>query len=156
MKKYLVVTLCFLSLLSCQEEVSFNIPAIQGLKDSVFWRATNYKATLATDGSVDVQGFTVNETLHIKVSTTDSGIYLLGLNPNDKIIYEKTQGTGSIIYSSNLVNDGQIIITEFDAVKKTISGTFRFNAALQSNTILPDAAPILNFQQGVFYKVPIQ
>ena len=50
------------------------------------------------------------------------------------------------------VTDG-IEITEFDSNKGTVSGTFRFNAINDENN--PLGGEILNFNQGVFYKIPV-
>jgi hypothetical protein len=52
------------------------------------------------------------------------------------------------------VGDGEIIITEFDQEARTVTGTFRFNA---KNTVsTPQVNDNMNFQEGVFYKVPIR
>lgn len=50
-------------------------------------------------------------------------------------------------------SNGEIKITEFDQVNFTVSGTFKFNAANSNDS--PFGGPILNFQYGEFYKVPI-
>ena len=49
--------------------------------------------------------------------------------------------------------NGEIKITEYDQVNFTVSGTFKFNAANSNDS--PFGGPILNFQYGEFYKVPI-
>lgn len=50
-------------------------------------------------------------------------------------------------------SNGEIKITEYDQVNFTVSGTFKFNAANSNSS--PFGGPILNFQYGEFYKVPI-
>ena len=50
-------------------------------------------------------------------------------------------------------SNGEIKITEYDATNATVSGTFKFNAANSNNS--PFGGPILNFQYGEFYKIPI-
>lgn len=50
-------------------------------------------------------------------------------------------------------SNGEIKITEYDQVNFTVSGTFKFNAANSNDS--PFGGPILNFQYGEFYKVPI-
>jgi hypothetical protein len=47
--------------------------------------------------------------------------------------------------------NGQIVLTEYDPINRTVSGVF--NAENSSNN--PLEGTNLNFQQGVFYKVPI-
>lgn len=50
-------------------------------------------------------------------------------------------------------SNGEIQITEYDNVNFTVSGKFKFNAANANNS--PFGGPILNFQYGEFYKIPI-
>lgn len=50
-------------------------------------------------------------------------------------------------------SNGEIQITEYDPINNTISGKFKFNAANANNS--PFGGPILNFQYGEFYKIPI-
>ena len=50
-------------------------------------------------------------------------------------------------------SNGEIKITEYDQANFTVSGTFKFNAANSNDS--PFGGPILNFQYGEFYKVPI-
>lgn len=50
-------------------------------------------------------------------------------------------------------SNGQIKVTEYDPVNKTISGTFRFNAKnIEDN---PLGGESVNFQDGVFYKIKL-
>jgi hypothetical protein len=155
MKKYfLFITLIF-SFISCQEDVTFNNPSIQGMKDNVFWRAVQSKATLAPDGSLVIEAYTRNETLSLKVTSTKPQNYILGTSESKKVIYTMTEATGAVItFSTGIgIGDGQIVITEYDDVNKTVTGTFRFNAKNTNNN--PLAVADMNFQHGVFYKVPI-
>ncbi|WP_333599226.1 DUF6252 family protein [Flavobacterium sp.] len=50
-------------------------------------------------------------------------------------------------------SNGEIEITEYDNLTMTVSGKFKFNAANANNS--PFGGPILNFQYGEFYRVPI-
>ena len=50
-------------------------------------------------------------------------------------------------------SNGEIKITEYDNVNFTVSGKFKFNAA--NSNASPFGGPILNFQYGEFYKIPI-
>jgi len=50
-------------------------------------------------------------------------------------------------------SNGEIKITEYDEVNFTVSGKFKFNAANANDN--PFGGPILNFQYGEFYKIPI-
>jgi len=50
-------------------------------------------------------------------------------------------------------SNGEIEITQFDNVKMTISGKFKFNAVNSNNN--PLSADVVNFQSGEFYNVQI-
>ena len=55
---------------------------------------------------------------------------------------------------SNVQNsNGEVEITEYDNVNMTVTGKFKFNAANANNS--PFGGPILNFQYGEFYQIPI-
>jgi hypothetical protein len=154
MKKVFQSLLILSLFISCQEDVKFNTPALQGMKDNVFWRAIDSKATLAANGSLEIVGYTSNEKLTLKTTSTTAQVYFLGTSDSKKAIYELTDSNGTIVFNTGFgVGDGQIVITEYDAVNNTVSGTFKFNA---ENTLdNPLAGPVVNFQQGVFYKVPV-
>lgn len=155
MKKYFLFVAVIFSFVSCQEDVTFNNPSMQGMKDNVFWRAVQSKATLAPDGSLVIEAFTRNEILSLKVTSTKAQSYFLGSSESKKAVYVVTDATGAktTFSTGSGIGDGQIVITEYDAVNKTVTGTFRFNAKNTNNNSLE--GPVLNFQNGVFYKVPL-
>lgn len=154
MKKLLLLIVVLLSATSCTEEVTFNNPSFQGVKDNVFWRAIDSKATVALDGSLTIQGFSGTEIITLKTTSTAAQTYLLGINDEDSASYVKTEGNGTISFATGSdVGNGQIVITEYDTVNNTITGTFKFNAENIYND--PLAGSMLNFQQGVFYKVTV-
>ena len=153
--KKLVLSLTILFLLvSCQENVKFNSPSLQGLKDNVFWRAVESKAILSSNGSLLIQGYTSNEILSLKITSKLEQTFTLGINELDKVTYTLIDDNGTTLFSTGLgIGDGQIVITEYDVVNHTVTGTFRFNAENSGSN--PLAGPNLNFQEGVFYKVPV-
>ncbi len=217
---------------SCQENVKFNNPGFQGLKDDVFWRANDAIGTIDANGKLKIQAYTEYETLTLNTNSPLVGTYVLGTtNQNNSAEYTSKfkdvlseyatiavpgpTGTVSIVnggsgYSSgtsiattggsgsgltiNIIgnasgvvssvtvasrgsgylagdivtitggnvncrvkinnvqnSNGEIVITEYDNVNKTVSGKFKFNAARTGVF----GNPILNFQYGEFYKTPI-
>lgn len=155
MKKYFLFIAVIFSLVSCEEDIKFNSPSLQGLKDNVFWRAVESKATLASDGSLLIEAYTRNETLSIRITSTQAQTYFLGTSESKKVTYVVTDATGTAVtYTTGFgIGDGQIVITEYDQVNKTITGTFKFNAENTDNSTV--ISSLVNFQQGVFYKVPV-
>ena len=154
MKKYFLYVILLFAFVSCQQDVKFNNPSFQGQKDNVFWRAIDYKAILAADGSLSIEGFTRNEKLTLNVNSTNIGNYFLGIDNLNTATYVLTDTSGTITFATGFgVGQGQIVITEYDTLNKTVSGTFKFNAENVDNN--PLAGPVLNFQYGVFYKIPV-
>ena len=154
MKKQLLYIFLFFAFISCQEEIKFNNPSFEGQKDNVFWRAVDSKAILAADGSLSIEGYTRNEKLTLKITSTTAQSYVLGTSTSKMATYVLTNANGTVTYSTGIgIGEGQIVIENYDAVNKTVTGTFKFNAENTSND--PLAGPILNFQYGRFYKVPV-
>ena len=144
----------FCAFISCQDNVTFNNPAFEGQKDHVFWRATDSKATLL-NGSLIIEGFTKDEKVTLKTNSINLGTYILGTGILNTAAYSLTDASGTISYATGLdIGEGQIVITEYDTVNNTVSGTFKFNAVNSNNSVL--VGSILNFQYGVFYKLPIK
>ena len=154
MKKLILLIVILFSFISCEEEVTSNNPSFQGLKDNVFWRAIQSNATRAGNGSLIIEAYTSKEKITLKITSTIVQTYFLGTSTSKTATYTLTDSDGTIIFTTGFgIGDGQIVITEYDAVNKTVSGTFKFNAVNTLNN--PLAGPTLNFQKGVFYKVPV-
>ena len=154
MKKQFLLIVVLFTLFSCEEDVRFNNPSFQGLKDNVFWRAVQSKAILSPNGSLSIEAYTNKEKIVLKTTSTIAQTYFLGTSTSKTATYILTDTDGSITFTTGFgIGDGQIVITEYDAVNKTVSGTFKFNAKNTLNN--PLAGPTINFQKGVFYKVPV-
>ena len=154
MKKAFLLSIVLFSLASCQEDVRFNNPSFQGVKDNVFWRAIASKASLGVNGSLVINGYLRNEIITLKTTSTANGTYFLGTSDSNTAVYGLTDTNATLSFATGLgKGDGQIVITEYDIENNTISGTFKFNAENSYNN--PLVGPVLNFQQGVFYKVPV-
>jgi hypothetical protein len=154
MKKLFLIIIVLFAFISCQEDVRFNNPSLQGMKDNVFWRAVQSRATLASNGSLLVEAYTANETLSFKLNSTAEKTYVLGIDNVNSATYELSDPGGLIRFSTGVdVGDGQIEITEYDAENRTVSGMFKFNVENTDNN--PLTGEVVNFQQGVFYKVPV-
>lgn len=156
MKKHFLFLIVLFSLFSCQEDVRFNNPSFQGTKDNEFWRAVQSIATVNSGGSLVIEAYTATEVVTLKTNSALAGTYSIGTTPMNTASYVFTDPLTkeTIDFSSGFnVGDGQIVITEYDAVAKTISGTFKFNIVNTFDN--PLAGPTLNFQYGVFYKIPV-
>lgn len=155
MKKYFFFLSFLLLLTSCTEDVKFNNPAFQTLKNNVFWRAQAYSAFVNGDGSVVIEGSLGYEKITLQTKSAEKGTYTLGVDEVSAASYENSLPTQKTFFATGTsLGNGQIVITEYDTENKTISGTFRFTAVNEDETDTKD--PKINFTEGVFYKVPIK
>jgi len=154
MKKQLLFIFLLFAFISCTDDVKFNSPSFEGRKDNVFWRAVDSRAILASNGSLSIEAFTRNEKVTLKTTSTLPQTYILGTGTAIIATYDLREASGTVTFSTGTgIGNGEIIIEEYDAVNKTVTGTFKFNAENIFNN--PLAGPILNFQYGTFYKVPV-
>jgi hypothetical protein len=93
--------------------------------------------------------------LSLKTTSTKSQTYFLGTSESKKAIYSVTDAAnGLITFSTGFgVGEGQIVIKEYDVVNSTITGSFKFSA--KNSNVSSSTNPVVNFQNGVFYKVPV-
>jgi len=155
MKKIISVVILALFFISCEEDVVLNSPSIQGKLDNVFWRAIDSEALLDENGGLTITGFGRKQKMILHTSSKNKGIYVLGNSTTRYANFESDIDGTLLVYHTgkDIGGDGQIEITEFDSNKETVSGTFRFNAINDENN--PLGGEILNFNQGVFYKIPV-
>ncbi len=162
MKKIFSLAMIVVLFASCSQDVQFNNPSVQGLKDGYLWRAKASSATIdVINNTLTITAYSQFETLKIivlvpsrPVSVANPMIYLLGTNPGNSITFDYVLDGQTVNYISGLkVDDGQVKITEYDIVNRTVTGSFRFNA---TNTDVNSTSPeVVNFIEGIVYKVPI-
>lgn len=154
MKKYFCLLLPVFLLASCTEDVKFNNPAFQSLKDNVFWRAQIYSAHVETSGIVVIQGSLGYEKVTFRLPSSSPQTYILGVDDSSVATYSNTLPSQLAEFSTGTnKGSGQIIVTDYNAEAQTISGTFRFNAVNRDEG--NPEKPGISFTEGVFYKIPI-
>lgn len=158
MKKYLGLFAAAVTLVACTEETRFNTPAFEGQRDGSFWRAGGMSAQITEAGGLKIEGRLQNETVLLELPTMNVATYPLGNSLSRRAIFTRTEnGNEEMFRTGSSFGNGQIRLTEVDIANGTISGTFRFNAirTTSTNPQEPDNNDILNFTNGVFYKVPV-
>ncbi|AWK03926.1 hypothetical protein HYN56_06645 [Flavobacterium crocinum] len=154
MKKYFYFLLILSVFTSCEEDVKFNNPAFQTLKDNDFWRARSYKAYFAENGTVIIEGTLGYEKVILQTESSVEQVYTLGMNEVSKASYANTLTNEAASFSTGTERgSGQIVITDYDSENNTISGTFKFTALNEDESDVENSK--INFTEGVFYKVPI-
>ncbi|WP_428230465.1 DUF6252 family protein [Flavobacterium sp.] len=154
MKKYYHLLIAVFLLVSCTEDLRFNTPAFQGLKDNVFWRAQSYKARMETSGIFVVEGSLGYEKVTFRLPSSAEKTYVLGVNNTTTASYSNTLPGQLLEFTTGTSKgDGQVVITEYNIENQTISGTFKFKAFNIDEKNLEK--PEINFTEGVFYKIPV-
>ena len=155
MKRLTTLFIIALTLISCGNEVEFNSPAVQGHYNGEIWRATSYAADIDFGGFL-IQGTNYSETIQLVTVDDLAGTYNFGGDSPNVAIFKDADG---IVYSTannpdlNLSlypAEGQVIIQNINnTTPKTMTGTFWFYAYSS------DGLNTVNFNEGVFYKVPL-
>ena len=160
MKKIISLFIVAIVLSSCTQEVTFNNPSVQGTKDNYFWRAKSSSATVdVPNETITIIALSQFETLTLSmplpaISQSYPVTNLLGTGEISEATFSYAVNGQNLFYATGTnTDDGQIILTEYDSVNKTVSGTYRFNAYNTTNNPLGNT--LVNFKQGVFYKVPV-
>ena len=88
MKRFLSLFIIAMVFSSCQEDVKFNNPGFQGLKDDVFWRANDARAYVDATGKLSIEALTEYETITLNTASPNVGTYVLGTtNVNNSATY---------------------------------------------------------------------
>ena len=154
MKKYFYFLSILLLLISCTEDVRFNNPAFQTLKDNNFWRAQVYEAGTQSNGTFIIQGSLGYDQISFQLPTPTVKTYVLGADDVTKATYKNTyKGQEAEFSTGTGKGTGEIIVTEYNMVDNTISGTFKFTAI---NADSGAEKQIMHFSEGVFYKIPVE
>jgi hypothetical protein len=162
MKKVALIITLLIAFCSCTQEVTFNNPSVQGMKDNFLWRAKSSNVVSdVVNNTLTITAINQLETLTFKVQrpnrivTKNTPItYALGVDYINTVNFNyRLNGTTLNYITGTNVGDGQVIITEYDPSINTLTGTFRFNSKNSTNS--PLGNDIINFNLGVFYKIPI-
>lgn len=160
MKKIISLFLVIIAFCSCTQEVTFNNPSFQGTKDNYFWRAKRSSASVdVPNATIKIVALSQFETLTLSIplptiSQSYPATTLLGTGQVSKATFSYTVNGQNLFYATGTnTDDGQIVLTEYDSVNKTVSGTYRFNAYNTTNNPLGNT--LVNFKQGVFFKISI-
>ena len=161
MKKIASLLILIVAFVSCESDVKFNNPSFQGQKDNHFWRASRTETVIA-NGNLTINAFRGLEQVSLVIPAPTAAIvkdnpvtYTLGVDDNIIASYQYAEEGLFLVYKTGKeIGNGEIVISEYDPVAKTISGSFRFNAIYQGDN--PSVPVNLNFQDGFIYKIQVQ
>ncbi|MDN3678133.1 DUF6252 family protein [Flavobacterium paronense] len=101
MKRFLPLFIIAAVFSSCQEDVKFNNPGFQGLKDDVFWRANDARAYVSSTGKLSIEALTEYETITLNTSSANVGTYVLGTtNINNTATYSSNFNDTALEYAT--------------------------------------------------------
>jgi hypothetical protein len=88
------------------------------------------------------------------LSSVQEKTYLLDNSAVDYVTYTSRESSPEIsLTSKNGMGKGKVIVSEYDEVNKTITGTFTF--VITTPVTGTQEVKEFYFSQGVFYKVPV-
>lgn len=155
MKKFIILILVVFSFYGCGDEIQFNNPALQANKNGEYWKALFYASDIDFGGFL-VEGGNNIETVQLFTFNDTRGTFELGGESTSVAIFKDANG---VVYSTANAPDsslsvypanGQIIVDDISNTDpKTIRGTFWFNA------YSADGLSYVNFNEGVFFNIPL-
>ena len=150
MKKNILIFLATITLFSCTDDVSFNNPSFQGVKDGEIWRATDARVIANANGTFIIEAYTQFEVVKLEISSGAVGTRVFGINNANKASYQSTLNGTTTSFSTGVgIGSGELKITESPSVTGKLSGTFKFGA------VGADGKES-GFRNGVIYSIPIK
>lgn len=124
MKRFLPLFIIALAFTSCQEDVKFNNPGFQGLKDDVFWRANDARAYISTSGRLTIDAYTEYEVLTLNTASANPATYTLGTtNANNTVTYSSSFNDIELEYATIAVPGPAGVINLMNGGTGYVSGT---------------------------------
>ena len=151
-----VVLLTFIMLFSCEENIEFNNPSIQGNRNGDYWKAQYERVDIDFGGWL-IEGGNYGETLQLVTTADTRGTFEFGGEGNvNEAIFRDSEG---VVYSTAFEPDpslsvypaeGEIEITRiWNTTPKRVFGNFWFTAYSE------DGMKSVNFNRGVIYRAPL-
>lgn len=144
MKKFTLLLIMALSLISCEDN-DINEFAMQAKIGNRLYTSTEAQASLAANGTLVIEGSTRLESLTIRINRLKEGEFFIreGANSNWAVF---TDMDGKL-FDTKPNGSGLVTITEVNLEKKTLSGTFHFNA-------MRTGIDTVYVSKGVLYNIP--
>jgi hypothetical protein len=150
MRKVILVIIIMFSFVSCTDDVVFNDPSFQGVKNGETWRANDARVILNAGGSMTVEAYSQFEIITFEVSSAAIGTRTFGLNSSNVASYESTINGVTDSYVTGVdIGSGELEITESPSVTGKLSGTFKFRAINEDGLEA-------GFTNGVIYSIPVK
>ena len=127
MRKVILVLLIMFSFVSCTDDVTFNDPSFQGIKDGENWRANDARVILNANGTMTIEAYSQFEVVKFVVSSPSKGTRTFGVNASNVASYVATYDGITDSYTTGVdVGSGELKITESPTATGKLSGTSQF------------------------------
>lgn len=134
MKRFLPLFIIALAFSSCQDDVRFSNPGLQGLKDDVFWRGNDVRAYISGTGELTIEAYQGFDLLTLGTSSANEGTYALGtINSDNFASYTSTINDEDLEYATvavpgpvssvNILNSGLTYVTATNVATTGGSGS---------------------------------
>ena len=155
MLKNLAAFLGLLSIISCTDDVSFNTPAFQAIRDTVFFKANISRAEVVDEDNLEVtvpgnsvpvirlSGILNEEQVSLTLPFYGEGVF--NIEPDNPTYATYISASGKE-FSTLIDGEGSIVVERIE--DSTYTGSFRFRARSQV-----DSSDVY-FTKGYFYEVP--
>ncbi|NND64139.1 MAG: hypothetical protein HKN48_13185 [Flavobacteriaceae bacterium] len=152
MKRIVLVLFTAIIAFSSCENIEDNSPAMQGMIDSLFFKANEVRAVKNEDGSYTLQGVNQDEILTLQIDRAQLGTYNLGSGSASFATYEDANGN---VYTTSPSGNGTIELTDRCISCGLLTGTFQFTAiqeGIDSITVNRGFFFEANFLTGQIYQ----
>ena len=111
MRKVILVLLIMFSFVSCTDDVTFNDPSFQGIKDGENWRANDARVILNANGTMTIEAYSQFEVVKFVVSSPSKGTRTFGVNASNVASYVATYDGITDSYTTGVdVGSGELKI----------------------------------------------
>lgn len=128
MKKFFILFAVFATLVSCQDDVTFNNPGFQATVNNSLWKATSSTVTSTGAGSVLLKGTSTTHVLELNLESSAVGTYVLGTDNQSNLAKYYSIKNVDKYYSTGLTE------APVSSVVLTAGGTGYASASLVSTT----------------------
>lgn len=158
MKKYFLVALTALALVSCEEEIVVNTPAFEAMNGYNFWKASSMQATV-DNGDLVIVGAHESENITLYIDNYAFGEeYTLGVSNVNVATFSKK--IDDVVYNYSTSSSTGKGFIKLDPVEKqipgAISGIFYAEMVPVTGSAVLPGQEVVNFNKGTFFQIPLK
>lgn len=150
MKKLFSLFVILIVFSSCSEEVKFNNPGFQALRDDVIWQGIDVNAYISENGSLRIVALAEDGDLELITSDSEVGTYYIGSTESNKANYNYTLNGANINYSTEntfgpILNISNLVLSNglnYVAANNVATTTTNGGSGMRVNTTVNQSGEI--------------